>query len=114
MGWRHVGLHVCGNILPILDDLIATGASLLDIDYQVPAEQAVARAAGRVALRGNLDPVAVFLRSKPADVAAKAKDLLTKTAGAPWILSSGCDIPPGTPRENLAALLTSARWADRI
>lgn len=109
MGWKHVGLHVCGNIVPIIDDLIATGANMLDIDYQVPAGKAIAKAAGRVALRGNLDPVAVFFRSKPNEVADRVRALLPQVAGGHWIISSGCDIPPGTPRENLVACMDAAR-----
>ena len=81
MGWRHVGLHVCGNVLPIMDDLIASGASLLDIDYQVPAEQAIARAAGRIALRGNLDPISVFFRGSAQQVADRTGDLAAQVTG---------------------------------
>ncbi|MBI4578697.1 MAG: uroporphyrinogen decarboxylase family protein [Planctomycetes bacterium] len=108
MGWRHVGLHVCGNILPIIDDLIATGADWLDVDYQVPAAKAIERAAGRVALRGNLDPVAVFLHGDPQQVMARTTELIREVADSRWILSSGCDIPPGSPRENLAAFVAAA------
>lgn len=104
MGVQCVGLHVCGNILPILDDLIATGADLLDVDYQVPASQALERAAGRVTLRGNLDPVGDLFKATPESVREKTRSLVGQTAGQRWILSSGCDIPPGTSRENLAAL----------
>lgn len=104
MGWRFLGLHVCGNILPILDDLIATGVDLLDVDYQVPARQAIERAAGRVALRGNLDPIGDLFNASADHVGARMRTLRAETAGRRWILSSGCDIPPGTPKENLAAL----------
>jgi MtaA/CmuA family methyltransferase len=107
MGWRCVGLHVCGNILPILDDLIATGADLLDIDYQVPAVRAIEQAAGRVTLRGNLDPVSLLLNASPERVRSKTLELSAQAAGARWIISTGCDIPPGTPRANLAALVGS-------
>lgn len=109
MGWKHAGLHVCGSILPILDDLISTGANILDIDYQVPAEKAVAKAAGRVALRGNLDPITVFLRAQADEVFDHVQTLLPQTTGGHWILSSGCDIPPGTPRENLIACVNAAK-----
>jgi MtaA/CmuA family methyltransferase len=103
MGWRFVGLHVCGAILPILEDLIATGADFIDVDYQVPAGDAVARAGRRIAMRGNLDPVADFLRGAPDALERKVAALRSAAADARWILSSGCDIPPGTPAANLAA-----------
>lgn len=109
MGWRCVGLHVCGSILPILDDLIATGADLIDVDYQVPARDAIERAAGRVTLRGNLDPVADLFNAGPQHARERTRALVAQTAGERWILSSGCDIPPGTSRETLSAFAEAAR-----
>ncbi len=109
MGWKVVGFHVCGNILPILEDLISTGADLIDVDYQVPADQAVERAAGRVTLRGNLDPSSVFRFGDSVKVRAQTRELCRVVSGARWILSSGCDIPPGTPAENLQAFAEAAR-----
>lgn len=111
MGWRCIGLHVCGNILPILPDLIATGADLLDVDYQVPAATAIEMAAGRISLRGNLDPSAVFRFGSAENVVAETRRLCRAVAGARWILSSGCDIPPGTPAENLEAFAATAHSA---
>jgi uroporphyrinogen decarboxylase len=108
-GWRHVGLHVCGNTLPILDDLISTGADFLDVDYQAPAAEAIAQAAGRVALRGNLDPGAVLRFGTPERVRLETARLLRQTAAARWIMSSGCDIPPGTPAANIAAFMEVIR-----
>jgi uroporphyrinogen decarboxylase len=109
MGWHCVGLHVCGNILPILPDLIATGANLLDVDYQVPAARAIESAGGRVTLRGNLDPSSVFRFGTADKVRCETRELCRAVAGAGWIVGSGCDIPPGTPAENLQAFVEAAR-----
>ncbi len=73
------------------------------MDYQVPAERALALVRGRMALRGNLDPSALFRFGSPGAVRAATEALCRVVAGSRWILSSGCDIPPGTPRENLQA-----------
>lgn len=106
-GWRHVGLHICGDVAPIMDDVIGAGITFMDIDAQVPAERALAINAGRVGLRGNLDPSSVFRFGTAAEV-RRATTALVATltdpvrAGASrWVLSSGCDIPPGTPAENI-------------
>ncbi|MGQ9649964.1 MAG: uroporphyrinogen decarboxylase family protein [Phycisphaerae bacterium] len=109
MGWKIVGFHVCGNILPILDDLVSTGADLIDLDYQVPAHKAIERAAGRITLRGNLDPSSVFRFGDPARIRMQTRELCRAVSGAKWILSSGCDIPPGTPAEILQAFAESSR-----
>jgi uroporphyrinogen decarboxylase len=107
-GWEAAGLHICGNTRPILEDVIATGVDFMDLDYQVPASDALETVAGRIVLRGNLDPSSVFRYGSRERVASATRELCRAVRGHPWILSSGCDIPPGTPAENLGALATAA------
>ncbi len=110
-GWQHVGLHICGDVAPIMEDVISTGVTFMDIDYQVPARKATEIAAGRVGLRGNLDPSSVFRFGSRADVqretATLVQELDARAEETPvrWVLSSGCDIPPGTPAENIGAFV---------
>ncbi|MCJ7549119.1 MAG: uroporphyrinogen decarboxylase family protein [Anaerolineae bacterium] len=113
-GWQHVGLHICGNVAPIMDDIISTGATFMDVDYQVPAARAKCLTDNRIALRGNLDPSSVFRFGSPDDVRRETTALIENLTGAAtdgpnsWILSSGCDIPPGTPAENISAFVAAA------
>ena len=104
-GWPTVGLHICGNVVPIFDGYLAIWLltfSFMDIDYQVPADRAITLAQGRVTLRGNLDPSAVFRFGNVDQVRQATAKLVADTVQAPhWIMSSGCDIPPGTPEANL-------------
>ncbi len=106
-GWQAVGLHICGDTTATLEDIIATGVDIVDIDYQVPASKAVAIARNRVALRGNLDPSADLRFGHPEGLRAKVQALAREVEGARWIVSSGCDIPPETPREAIMALAQS-------
>ena len=113
-GWQHVGLHVCGDVAPIMDAIISTGATFMDVDHRVPAAKAVDLADNRIALRGNLDPSSIFRFGSPDDVrrqtTALIEDLVGSATGGPssWILSSGCDIPPGTPATNISAFVEAA------
>ncbi|MBO5762267.1 MAG: hypothetical protein J6R85_00190 [Lentisphaeria bacterium] len=53
---------------------------------------------------GNLDPVGVFRNASPEDVYRLTAALLEETKEYPnFVLSSGCDLPPGVPLENLDA-----------
>jgi uroporphyrinogen decarboxylase len=53
---------------------------------------------------GNLDPTEVFLRGNPATVEAASKQLISEMADCKrFIISSGCDVPPGASLENLSA-----------
>ena len=107
-GWHAVGLHICGNTQSIIDDIVSTGVDFMDVDYQVPAADALALAKGRMVLRGNLDPSAVFRYGDTERVDDQTRALTALVRGKPWILSSGCDIPPGTPAENLTAFVAAA------
>ncbi len=57
-----------------------------------------------VVVCGNLDPAAVFVGSSPAEVAARTRALGVALGGhRNVVLSSGCDIPPDAPIENILA-----------
>ena len=112
-GWQAVGLHICGEIMPIINDILATGVDFFDVDYQVPAAEAIAAVGDRAAMRGNLDPASVFRFGTVEQVRSETKALCETAAGAKWILGSGCDIPPGAPEENIAAFVQAGKSAGR-
>jgi uroporphyrinogen-III decarboxylase len=64
------------------------------------------RAAGefgeRVSILGNIDPVAVMLQGSPEDVYRSTINCM-KASGRHSISGAGCEIPDGTPPENLHA-----------
>jgi uroporphyrinogen decarboxylase len=71
---------------------------------------ALAKVAPDVVLCGNLDPAGVFCQPEPAEVTARATDLLARTAAhRNYVLSSGCDVPAGAPLANLDAFYAAAK-----
>jgi uroporphyrinogen decarboxylase len=62
-------LHICGNTAPILQDMIATGADIIDVDHLVPtlAPFAGMLGPGRV-FSGKADPVSVVQDGAPKDI----------------------------------------------
>jgi uroporphyrinogen decarboxylase len=65
---------------------------------------ALERVAEQVILSGNLDPAEVFLNGTPESIRAHRRALLDATVAYPnFFVSSGCDLPPGVPVENLTA-----------
>jgi uroporphyrinogen decarboxylase len=59
---------------------------------------------------GNLDPSAIFVQGKPEEVFAKTTLLLKETQKYPnFVPSSGCDIPPQAPLENLDAFIEAVK-----
>ena len=105
-------LHICGNTNRILDDMAATGADALELDYKTDVRAARAAFQGRATFVGNIDPSGVLCLGTPALVEQKTRELLTVFAGEPrFILNAGCAIPATTPPENLRAMLRAARSA---
>jgi MtaA/CmuA family methyltransferase len=103
-------LHICGNTGPILDEMIATGADGLEIDYKTDVSLAHRKMKDRTVFLGNIDPSGVLALGTPALVREKALEVLTLFADTPrFILNAGCAIPPTTPSENLRALICTAR-----
>jgi len=97
-----VKLHICGNTSRHIADMVATGADIIDIDWMVDMGQAVATCGGRAAINGNYDPVDVLLQGTPAEVYA-ATLACVQAGDAKAFVSAGCEVPVGTPKENLLA-----------
>lgn len=105
-------LHICGNTTLILDDMLATGADILELDYKTDVHTACDHFRNRAVFCGNLDPSGVLALGSPELVAKKTRELLDVFAGNPrFILNAGCAIPPATPPGNLIAMLQTARQA---
>lgn len=98
-----VRLHICGNTRKILKGMGETGAEMADIDYPVSLAEARAGAGANIVLAGNLDPVRVVRDGTPESIAAALADC-HRQAGRHYIVAAGCEIPRGTPAENLRAM----------
>jgi len=97
-----VRVHICGNIRPIVGHIATTGADVIDVDWMVPLAEAREAVGPDVTLCGNFDPTAVLLQGSAEDVAAVSRRCIAD-AGARFILMPGCEVPPGTPEENIRA-----------
>jgi uroporphyrinogen decarboxylase len=111
--WKAAGavtaLHICGNNTKVLGLQADTGADIVAIDHLVDLAHAKQTIGDRVCLIGNLDPVKTMLLGTPDDVAKGAEACLGVAApGGRYILGTGCEVPVGTPIENLEALVRSA------
>jgi MtaA/CmuA family methyltransferase len=103
-------LHICGQTTPLLNQMVKTGARLLELDHLVNLQGAKTQVGDRVIIMGNLDPTSLLLNGTPAQVEQAAKESI-ETVGCDgrYILSSGCEIPPNAPLENIRAMVTAAK-----
>ncbi len=98
-----IRLHICGNITHLLPGIAELPIDILDVDHMVDMAGARAAVGSRVALAGNLDPVAAVMNGTPDSIRAQLRKIY-ETVGNPLLINAGCEIPPGTSHENFRAL----------
>ncbi|NPV52442.1 MAG: hypothetical protein HPY71_02845 [Firmicutes bacterium] len=104
-----VFLHICGDTTRILDLMAQTGADGLEIDYAVDLAFAKRTAGEVTCLEGNIAPSEVLLQAGPDRVLEEAlKCIQAAGQGGGFILSSGCEVPPDAPAENILAMVRAA------
>ena len=103
-----VRLHICGNTNRITALMAQTGADFIDLDSMVDMAKARAAMGPDQAIAGNIDPVKVVKNGTPETIADKLAECRT-AAGKNYIVAAGCEIPRGTPPENMHALAAFAR-----
>lgn len=103
-GW----LHIAGPIAPILPFYEETGAGIFNFDYCVGPDE-IMKAAPGLCFDGNIKSLD-FETEEPESIFNQSLRLqqLFSTRGG-FILSSGCEIPPGSRPENVAALVSATR-----
>lgn len=106
--------HNCGNNVPLMaGDIYAMGAlgyhfgdaiNMMDVLPQAPQDALV---------MGNVSPAAQFQGGSPESMTRAVKDLLKTCGQYPnFVISSGCDIPPQSPWENIDAFFRAALGAE--
>ncbi len=107
--------HNCGARLVHLSRILASGVAVchfgIPMDLPAALDQLSEREDTRdVILSGNLDPTSLFFQGTPDSVIAQTEALLKATADhRNFVIGSGCDLPPGTPAQNLEAFYETVR-----
>lgn len=97
-------LHNCGNTGQCTKAMLYTGADGYHFGNAMNMLDALQACPSDVLVLGNLDPVGVFKMSTPEQVKQTTMTLLEQTAGyRNYVLSSGCDVPPHVPLQNVEA-----------
>ena len=97
-------LHNCGNTGHCTAAMVETGAPALHFGNKIDMVKALEDTPEGVLVMGNLDPVSCMKQGSPQEVEAQTKELLEKTKQySNFVLSTGCDVPPGTSKENIEA-----------
>ena len=100
-------LHVCGDTAPMLEAMGESGVHVLSLDQCMDLSDARKRMQKTV-LGGNVDPVNALLMGTREDVVKDTIHCLETAGTSRFVLMSGCGVPPGTPVENLKAMVDTA------
>ena len=103
-------LHNCGNTGQAAQSMVSTGASGLHFGNKINLAQALKKPTDKVFIFGSHDPAGVVKPGTPENVFQESIELLKQIVShLNFIISSGCDIPPGTSVENIAAFLQAVK-----
>ena len=103
--------HNCGDNVPkMLDSILSTGAAAYHFGNAVDMEKDILeKVPADVVVMGNVDPAGVLRLGTPESIRTATTELLKKCSTYPnFVLSSGCDMPPKTPWENINAFFAAA------
>ncbi len=96
--------HNCGNVEPLLNRINDIDALAYSFGNAINMEEALKVIPQDRMLIGNIDPAGTLCQGTPELIRKETRELLEKCCHYPnFVISSGCDIPPTTPLENLQA-----------
>lgn len=98
-----VRLHICGQTKHLWPGMADLPIDILDCDHMVDMTAARQALGPKVVVAGKLDPVSTMRFGRP-DAIWQRVIACAEEAGGPFMVSAGCEVPSGTPVENLRAL----------
>lgn len=103
--------HNCGpNVAQMMDSLTSIEAAGYHFGDAVDLGTMLSGMPPDRIVLGNLSPVQVFCTGTPDTVYAETARLIDACKGfSNFVLSSGCDLPPSTPIENIDAFFRARR-----
>jgi len=105
---NRIGLHVCGYVDPIMEDILSLDIDWFELDSLSSLERMVSLSEGKIVIRGHM-PVTVFVEGSKDEIYAEVKRCVD-TAGQtnPLMLAPGCSIPYTAPVEKIKFFLEAA------
>jgi len=103
-------LHNCGNTGNCTEAMLYTGANAYHFGNTIDMTEALKSCPKDKLIMGNVDPVGVLKLLSASEVKAYTGALLNRTAGFDnFVLSTGCDLPPHVPAENIRAFFDALK-----
>ena len=99
-------LHICGNVDAIVEWMGKTGADILSLEPKADAGLAREKCGPDTVLLGGVDTATTLFMKDAATVREGCEESIAQGI---QILAPGCAVAPGTPTENLLAMVAVAK-----
>ena len=101
--------HNCGDAVNrMVPQILETGAAAYHFGNAVSMEDMLRQMPGDVLTMGNVDPVSAIRNGTPEKVRQDTLSIMDACCKYPnFLISSGCDIPPAAPWENIDAFFAA-------
>jgi len=99
-------LHICGNVDAIVEWMGQTGANILSLEPKANAKLAREKCGSDIILMGGIDTATTLYMKDPDTVKQGCEETIDDGI---QILAPGCAVAPGTPTENLLAMVEVAK-----
>ena len=97
--------HNCGNgTIRQIDSILRTGAAAYHFGNSISMREMLEHIPGDIVTMGNVDPAGQFCRGTAESIREEALRIMGECCShLNFVISSGCDIPPASPWENIDA-----------
>ena len=103
-----VGLHICGYVDPIMEDLLSLPIDWFELDALSSLERMVSLSQDRVVIRGQM-PAEIFVEGTREEIYAEVKRCVDTAAPRnALMLAPGCSVPYNAPVEKIKYFLDAA------
>lgn len=103
--------HNCGSsVVKGAESVAATGAKAFHFGNAIQMEEILPLMPADVIVMGNVDPAGEIRMGTPESVRAKTLEILAACSQYPnFVISTGCDVPPMAPLENIQAFFDAVQ-----
>lgn len=98
-----VRLHICGDINALYSHIAELDVDMIDLDSMCSIGNARKILGKGTAISGNLNPVSELKDSIPDRILSRLTDCRAEAEGR-YVIAAGCEIPRGTPFDNMEAM----------
>jgi len=109
-------VYFCGDVMPLLSYIRESGVLGLMVEesrktFHLDVVEIARKLQGKVCLFGNVNTTDLIFRGTPEEIELAVKLQISASKVGPFVMANGSPLVPGTPPENVEALITAThKW----